>query len=53
MDILLYWFMGAVLTGWGIYDLLDYRQTKHKRKRTHGIVSSVLGVLLLAGAYLS
>ena len=53
MDILLYWFMGAVLTGWGIYDLLDYRRSGSATKRNHGAISTVLGVLLLAGAYLS
>ena len=53
MDILLYWFMGATLTGWGIYDLLDYRRTGSTTKRTHGVISTVLGVLLLAGAYVS
>lgn len=53
MDILIYWFVGATLTGWGIYDLFDYGRTGSVRKRNHGIISTVLGVLLLVGAYLS
>lgn len=53
MDILIYWFVGATLAGWGIYDLLSGRRAQNSRQVRHGVISSVLGILLLIGAYLS
>lgn len=52
VDIILFWFIGATLTGWGIYDLMDYQRTGSKVKLRHSVISLVLGILLLAGSYL-